>query len=132
MPRTETTPAEQVAKVPPATRPVVQAARRTVKALAPTAREVAYRMAKPRSTRMMWKLLRYAVDDDYVLAIGTFPKYAAMFFYRGRELDEGDDLLEGSGKDTRFTRLRTAAEAGRPEIKRLVRRAFALSRSERA
>jgi hypothetical protein len=112
------------------TRPIVQAARRTVKTVAPRAREVAYQMSKPRSSRMMWKLLRYAASDDYVLAIGTLPRYATMFFYRGRELDDRSGLLDGSGKDTRFVRLRSRADAARPEIKKLVRDAFALGTSK--
>jgi hypothetical protein len=121
-----TTVAQQIARVPAATRPIVNAARRTVKAAAPGAKELAYEMAKPRSSRMMWKLVRYAAGDDQILAIGTFPTYATIFFYRGRELDDGSGMLEGSGKDTRFMRLRTTKDAAHPELKRLVRQAFAL------
>jgi hypothetical protein len=51
-----------------------------------------------------------------------------LFFYRGRELEDPSDLLEGSGKDARFTRLRTPTDAARPDVRRLVRKAFALSK----
>jgi hypothetical protein len=76
----------------------------------------------------MWKLVRYAVDDDPVVAIGTFPTYATMFFYRGSALEDASGLLEGSGKDLRFLRLRTPADAARPDVKRLVRNAFRLTK----
>ena len=104
------TVSDHMKKIPPAVRPIVQAARRAVKAAAPDAKEVAYQSSAPRSKSAMWKLIRYSVDDEYVVGIGTFSTYAAMFFMRGRELDDGSGLLEGSGKDARFTRL---AQAGR-------------------
>ncbi len=120
---------EQLRKIPPAVRPTVQAARRTVKAIAPKAKEIAYRSKPPRSSRAMWKLVRYTVDDSPVVAIGTFPKYASLFFYRGRELDDGSGLLKGGGKELRFMRLRARADAERADVKRIVRQAFALARS---
>lgn len=126
MPTPDVSVADHLKKVPPAVRPTVLAARRTVKAAAPKAREVAYQSKPPRSTRTMWKLARYAVNGTYVVGLGTFPRHASLFFYRGRELDDGSGLLKGSGKDTRFVTLNTSADAVRPELKRLVRRAFAL------
>lgn len=125
--RNEIRVSEHMRKLPAAVRPIVQSARRTVKAVAPRAREIAYQSQPPRSSRSLWKIIRYAVDDDYAVAIGTFPTYATLFFPRGRELDDGSGLLEGSGKEFRFTRLRTAADAARPPVKRLLRRAFTLS-----
>jgi hypothetical protein len=86
--------AEQIKRIPSATRPTVQAARRT----------------------------------EPVVGIGTFSTYATLFFYRGRELEDASEVLEGSGKDARFLRLRTPADAVRPDVRRLVRRAFALSK----
>jgi hypothetical protein len=120
--------AEQMRRIPAAVRPTVQAARRTVKAIAPKATEIAYQSQPPRSKSAMWKLVRYAVDDDPVVAIGTFPTYATMFFYRGSALEDASGLLEGSGKDLRFLRLRTPADAARPDVKRLVRNAFRLTK----
>lgn len=79
----------------------------------------------------MWKIVRYAVDGAYVVGIGTFPSHVAMFFYRGRELEDGSGLLQGSGEDTRFVTLRTPADAERPAIKRLVRKAFKLGSAAR-
>ncbi len=117
---------EQLRTIPSAVRPMVRAARRTVRAIAPKAEEVSYQTQPPRSNRAMWKLVRYDVDGVNVVGIGTFPTYATMFFYRGRELDDGSGLLEGTGKDSRFLRLRTPADADRPAVTRLVRAAFKL------
>jgi hypothetical protein len=117
---------DHIKKVPPAVRPIVQAARRTVKAVAPSADEISYRSQPPRSSSYMWKIVRYAVDGANVVGIGTFPKHSTLFFYRGRELDDGSGLLEGSGKDSRFITLRAPADAERPAVKQLVRKAFRL------
>jgi hypothetical protein len=118
---------EQVKKIPPSTRPTVQAAIKTVKAVAPTAEEIAYRSAPPRSKSTMWKIVRYAVDGTNVVGIGTFSNHSALFFYRGRELDDGSGLLQGSGKDSRFITLRAPADAEQSVVKRLVRNAFKLA-----
>ena len=120
------TVAAQVKRIPSAVRPTVQAARRTVKAIAPKAKEIAYQSEPPRSKSALWKIVRYAVNEEPVVGIGTFPAYATLYFYRGREIDDASGLLEGSGKNMRFTRLRAPADAARPDVRRLVRKAFAL------
>jgi len=74
----------------------------------------------------MWKIARYEVDGANVVGIGTYPGHSNLFFYRGRELDDGGGLLEGGGKDMRSITLRAPADAARPEVKRMLARAFAL------
>ena len=124
---------EQIVKIPQATRPIVEAAIKTVKEVAPNADEITYRMQRPASgSRMMWKIVRYRVDGENVVGIGTFPRHASIFFYRWRELDDGSGLLEGSGKDSRFITLRSAAAAEQAALKRLVRKAFKLGGAARA
>src|SRR5437899_4453443 len=118
--------ADQVNKVPAGVRPIVKAAIKSIKEVAPKATEIAYQMEQPHSSRMMWKLVRYAVDGENVVGIGTFPKHSTIFFYRGRELDEGKGVLQGSGKDSRFLTLRTPADASSAQVKRLLKRAFEL------
>jgi len=100
-----------------------------VKTIAPTAREITYQSQPPRSKVAVWKIVRYAAAGANVVGIGTRPTYAILFFYRGRELDDGTGLLEGGGKDTRFIRLQAAADAERPAVKRIVRQAFKLGGS---
>jgi len=119
-----TTVSAQVNKVPPRVRPIVRAAIKAVRGVAPKATEIPYTMEQPRSTRMMWKLVRYALDGENVVGVGTFADHSTLFFYRGRELDDGSGLLQGSGKDSRFVTLRSVSDAERPQIKRLIRSAF--------
>ena len=118
---------DHIKKIPPAVRPIVEAARRTVKAVAPTADEISYQSQPPRSSSYMWKIVRYAVDGENVVGIGTFPRHSTLFFYRGRELDDGSGLLEGSEKDSRFITLRAPADVQRPAVKQLLRKAFKLA-----
>jgi hypothetical protein len=123
---------EHLRKIPPIVRPTVEAAIRTVKEVAPKADEITYRSEAPRSSRAMWKLVRYAVDGANVVGVGTFPSHSTLFFYRGRELDDGSGLLQGGGKDSRFITLRAPADAERPVVKRLVRKAFNLAGTARS
>jgi hypothetical protein len=120
------TVSEQLKNIPTATRPTVRAARRAVRAVAPKAAEVAYQSRQPTSKSAMWKIARYDdAEGANVVGIGTFATYVALFFYRGRELDDARGLLQGGGK-SRFIRLRTPADAERPAVRRLLRQAFSL------
>jgi hypothetical protein len=129
-PRATISVSEHLKRISPAVRPIVQAARRTVKSVAPKAKEVAYNTARSPGAKSpsMYKISRYVVDDLQVAGIGTFPKHSALFFSRGTELDNSSGLLEGSGK-ARFVRLRTPADAERPAVKRIVKEAFKLGGS---
>ena len=119
----------QLRKVPSAVRPTVQAAFEAVRKVAPNAEEITYQMEAPRSERMMWKIVRFATDGENVVGVGTFPRHSTIFFYRGRELDDGSGLLQGSGKDSRFVTLRTAADVEKPAVKKLLKSAFELARA---
>ncbi|MDQ6878344.1 MAG: DUF1801 domain-containing protein [Candidatus Dormibacteraeota bacterium] len=125
-PADEISLSEQLRKIPPAVRPTVKAAIRAVEQIAPEANQITYRSRPPRSPSAMWKIVRYTVDGANVVGIGTFPSHSTLFFYRGRELDDGSGLLQGSGKDSRFMTLRAPADADRPAVKRLLRNAFKL------
>ena len=118
----------QLKKVPAAVRPTVEAAIQVIRSVAPDAEEVAYEMERPRSERMMWKIVRFRVDGKNVVGVGTFPRHSTMFFYRGRELDEGGGMLQGSGKDSRFVTLRAPADARSAQVRSLVARAFGIAR----
>ncbi|MEP6753852.1 MAG: DUF1801 domain-containing protein [Candidatus Dormiibacterota bacterium] len=118
---------DQLKKIPASVRPTVKAALKAVREAAPHAEEITYRSQAPRSKSAMWKLARYAVNGADVLGVGTFTDHSTIFFYRGRELDDGSGLLQGGGKDARFVTLRSPADAERPAVKRLVRKAFRLA-----
>ena len=117
---------EQLKRLTPSVRSIVQEARRTVKAAAPGAAEIATQSGPPRSSNYMWKLIRYAVDGRNVVGIGAFRSHAALFFYRGRELDDGGGLLQGGGKEARFITLRAPSDGAGPAVARMVSKAFRL------
>src|SRR5579872_1125021 len=105
---------EHLKNVPAAVRPIVVAARKTIKAASPQAEEIAYQSKPPKSASAMWKLARYSLDGEEVAGLGTFARHSTIYFYRGRELDDPAGLLQGSGRDTRFVTLRSAADAEKP------------------
>jgi hypothetical protein len=111
-------------KVPTATRPIVEAAIQTIRGVAPDADEIAYEMAPPKSKSMVWKLVRYTAGGENVVGVGTVTGHSMIFFYRGRELDDPGGLLQGGGKEMRFVRLDSPDDARRPEVKRLIKKAF--------
>jgi len=117
---------EHLKNIPASVRPTVKAAIKTVKEAAPKADEITYRSGPPRSSSAMWKLVRYALDGENVVGVGTFTNHSTLFFYRGRELDDKSGLLQGTGKDSRYVTLRGPADAEQPAVKRLVRQAFKL------
>ncbi len=120
--------AEQLVEVSPPVRLLVEAAVAGVRRAAPEAEEVVYRSRKPSSPSMMWKLVRYRLNGANVAGVGCFANHAALFFYRGRELEDPAGLLQGGGKDSRFIRLQSPEDARRPELARLVQLAFDLER----
>jgi hypothetical protein len=121
-----TSVSDHLKKVPSPVRSIVQAARRTVKAVSPDATEIAYKGEPPRSKAAMWKLARYADDAGNVVGIGAFADHATLFFYRGVELQDASRLLQGGGKEFRFITLKTPADAQRPAVKQMVQKAFKL------
>src|SRR5258708_9029607 len=118
---------EQLKNVPTKVRPTLKAAIRTVKEMAPRANEITYRSGPPRSSSAMWKLVRYSVAGANVVGVGTFTNHSTLFFYRGRELEDKEGLLQGTGKDSRYVTLPRPADAEQPAVKRLVRQAFKLA-----
>ena len=114
---------DQFARVPAEVRPIVEAARRAVRTAAPEAVEVPYQSQPPRNPSTMWKLARYAVGGEAVIGIGVFTRHATLFFQRGAGFEDGLGLLEGGGKDARFVTLRAPADAERPAVRDLIRRA---------
>lgn len=105
----------------------MQALRRSVKTIAPSAEEITYQSQPPRSKSAMWKIVRYAVDGVNVIGFGTVSGHVDLFFYRGTDLDDKDGLLKGSGKGMRFVPLEKPADAERPQVQSLVRQAFKLA-----
>jgi hypothetical protein len=117
---------DHLANIPPGVRPIVEAASKSVRAVAPDAEEVPCQTKKPRSSSMMWKLVRYAVDGEVVVTLGTFTKHACMFFARGSEIEDQQGLLNGTGKSLRYITLRAPSDAKGAAVKEVLSKAFAL------
>jgi hypothetical protein len=117
---------DHLKSVPAAVRPILVAARKTIRAAAPAADEIPYQSRPPKSASAMWKVARYAVGGEEVAGLGTFARHSTIYFYRGRELEDPGGLLQGSGKDTRFVTLRTPADAEGSAVRKLLRDAFRL------
>ena len=117
---------DHLSSAPAAVRPILVAARATIRDAAPSASEIAYQSRPPASATAMWKLARYSLNGEEVVGLGTFTKHSTIYFYRGRELADAAGLLQGGGKDMRFVALEKAADATSPDVKQLVRDAFRL------
>jgi len=57
------------------------------------------------------------------ISIAGYPQWVTLFFLRGIDLDDPAGLLEGSGKQVRGVRLKSAADLGLPAIKALITQA---------
>lgn len=122
--------ADHLESMVPTLRAMVTAARKAVRAAAPKAVEIAYQGKPPRSSRAWWKIARYQLGGADVVGISAFSTRCALYFYRGAELDDRSGLLEGGGKGMRFIRLSAPSDAARPEVRRMLRRAFQLPSGE--
>lgn len=118
---------DHVKRMVPPVRATVDAARRAVRAAAPTASERPYESKPPRSKSALWKIARYSLGDVDVAGIGASSTHVLLYFYRGTELDDGGGLLEGGGKAMRSIRLDTPRDAARREVTRMLRKAFQLA-----
>lgn len=108
-------------------RATVVATRRAVRAVAPKAIERPYQSKPPRSKSALWKIARYSLGDADVVGIGASSTHVLLYFHRGVELDDGSGLLRGAGKTMRSITMDTPRDASRPEVKRMLRKAFQLA-----
>lgn len=66
--------------------------------------------------------------SDYIVSIAAAASGIGLSFNRGNELDDPDQILQGSGKVNRFVRLPSPEHLQKPELTRLIDRACELSR----
>src|SRR2546427_12628612 len=93
--------ADHLKNIPAKTRPIVDAAIKTVKGAAPNADEITYNSQAPRSKTMMWKIGRYGAGGGDVGGLRTLQNPAALFFLLGRERGAGRRLFQWHGKTFR-------------------------------
>lgn len=81
-----------------------------------------------------WSNTWYSLSEktaDAVFTISPMKDYAQLFFIRGTELSDPDELLEGTGKKLRHVNIHDAAELKRPALTRLMKRAVAHGRKKK-
>lgn len=114
------TRAELLAPSPPA-----------VRRLALTVRAVILEAAPGLEERVLpgWRALGYRdARAGHLCALFPRADELKLYFEHGASLPDPDGLLEGTTKQTRFVRFRTARDLRKPALRRLVQRAL-LARS---
>lgn len=121
----ERTPAAQlrsfIAKFDPENQSLIRAARRILKKRLPTATELVY-------DNYNFFVIGYSPTSrpsDSVLSIAAGANGVGLCFIRGAKLADPKKLLQGSGNQTRFIRLESAAVLERREVKALIAAALA-------
>jgi hypothetical protein len=61
--------------------------------------------------------------SDVICSLALYPRYVSLFLMHGATLPDPEGVLEGSGKQARHVKLRTAADLDRPEIRALITQA---------
>lgn len=73
-------------------------------------------------------VIGFASDEkasDAFLSIALYPKYVRLFFLRGVDLEDTDQLLEGSGAQVRSIKLKPASRIEEPAVGALIDAAVA-------
>jgi hypothetical protein len=121
----KTTPEAQlrsfVAKFDRENQSLVRAVRRAVRKRLPTATELVY-------DNYNFFVIGYSPTErpsDSVLSIAAGANGVGLCFIRGARLPDPTKILQGSGNQTRFIRVPSAAVLERPEVKALIDAALA-------
>jgi len=110
-----------IAKFTPAHQTLIRAVRRSLRKRFPTASEVVY-------DNYNFFVIGYSPTErpsDSVVSIAAAANGVGLCFINGARLPDPDGLLVGSGKQTRFIRLPSAAVLDRPEVEALLAAAVA-------
>jgi hypothetical protein len=67
--------------------------------------------------------------SDCIVSIAAGANGVSLSFYRGADLVDENDVLQGSGNQNRFVRLASAATLARPEIDKLIQQAVDIGSS---
>lgn len=118
-------PAKQVAsfiaKFDPANAALIRACRSAVRKRLPTALELVY-------DNYNFLAIGYSSSErtsDCVVSLACAANGVSLSFYYGATLPDPDGIMLGSGSQTRFVRLPSAATLAEPAVERLLRAALA-------
>jgi hypothetical protein len=121
----KTTPDAQlksfIAKFDPKNQATIRAVRRSMRKTLPTALEMVY-------DNYNFFVIGYSPTErasDAVLSIAAGANGVGLCFIHGRGLPDPTKILQGSGNQTRFVRLESAAVLDRPDVKALIAAALA-------
>lgn len=67
--------------------------------------------------------------SDCIVSLPVTPRGVALCFIYGAKLPDPEKILQGSGNQTRFIRLESAATLARPEVEALIRAAIAQAKT---
>ena len=122
---TAQSPAKQlasfIAKFDPDVAKVARAARNALRRQFPTATEIVY-------DNYQALAIGFATTEKTstcMFAVAVMAKGVSLSFYYGAALSDPDGILLGSGNQTRFVRLPTAATLKEPAVQRAIRAAVA-------
>lgn len=113
-----------IGKFAPEHLPLIGAMRRWMGKRLPTAHEVVYEYRD-------FCLISYSPSErgyEGVLAIRASANGVRLYFNRGKELPDPDNLLRGSGNQARSIEVEGASTLARPEVARLIDEAISRNR----
>ena len=114
-----------IGKFAPSHQTLIRAVRKALRKRFPTAYEMAY-------DNYNFFVLGYSPTErpsDAIVSMAAGANGVGLCFIRGASLPDPRELLLGAGKQTRFVRLESAADLGRPEVEALIAAAIAQSKS---
>jgi hypothetical protein len=78
-----------------------------------------------------WSTIYYSFTDrtkDLVIAIGPMPDRLNLYFRRGTDLADPDELLEGTGKNMRHVKVYESKQIRSRALKALIKQAIVLAK----
>jgi hypothetical protein len=80
-----------------------------------------------------WSTIYYSFTDrtkDLVIAIGLMPNRLNLYFRRGTDLNDPNELLEGTGKNMRHVKIFESKQIRSRAVNALIKQAIALAKSD--
>jgi hypothetical protein len=100
-----------------------------VKAIANRLREIILEVLPGAEEKVYlgWKIALYNLPNE-VCGIQPVNKYCNLYFSKGAQMNDPDELLEGTGKNIRHVKVRSLDDIPADKFKALIREAHRLAR----